>query len=336
MGQLESFSTAGLDPRRKLTFWNDIACSSFTPTVADPVDVRSFAGSLTRGRIGELSVAEVFSEAQLVRHSRLHVARTRAPMFFLHLQLDGRSLNRQDGREAALNAGDFTLCDSTRAYEIQFNGSNHMFVLGIPDSALRRHIASPECLVAIPMSGSAGLSGLVSDFLRHFWHEFQNGLNERAAGRVAGTILDLIGSAYSVAPQARSDRSSLAAAHLVRILNYIEAHLTDPELTPTQIADACRMTTRYLHHLFSEENETVSRYILRRRLEACARALSCPAQRGRSVTSIAFDYGFNSPTHFGRVFRARFGITPREYRRCPDDAGDAQASPTRNRLLTTP
>src|SRR5688500_7872296 len=150
MGHLESFSTSGLDPRRKLTYWNDLACSSFTPTVADPVDVRTFSGSITRGKIRELTVAEAFSEAQSVRHSRMHVARTRAPMFFLHLQVDGRSLNRQDGREAVLHAGDFTLCDSTRAYEIHFNGPNHMFVLGIPDATLRRHIASPECLVAIP------------------------------------------------------------------------------------------------------------------------------------------------------------------------------------------
>jgi AraC-like DNA-binding protein len=296
MAQLESFSTAGMeDPRRRLTFWNDIACDSFTPIVSDPVDISSFAGSIVRGRIGDLIIAEAYSEAQLVRHSRLHVARTRSPMFFLHLQVDGHSLNRQDGREAALTAGDFTLCDSTRPYEIQFNGPNHMFVLGIPDASLRRHLASPECLVAIRMPGSSGLSGLLSDFLRHFWQVYQKGLDDASAGRVSRTILDLISSAYSVAPQARADR----------------------ELTPTQIAEACRMTTRYLHHLFSEENETVSRYIQRRRLEACARALACPAQRGRTVTSIAFDFGFNSPTHFGRVFRSRYGVTPREYRRMP-------------------
>jgi len=37
----------------------------------------------------------------------------------------------------------------------------------------------------------------------------------------------------------------------------------------------------------------------------------------RYLLGLAFDYGFNSPTHFGRVFRARFGMTPREYRRDP-------------------
>ena len=74
------------------------------------------------------------------------------------------------------------------------------------------------------------------------------------------------------------------------------------------------MTTRYLHHLFSDQDETVARYVLRRRLEACARALKSEVQRGRTVTAIAFDYGFNSPTHFGRVFRAKYNMTPRDYR----------------------
>ncbi len=88
-----------------------------------------------------------------------------------------------------------------------------------------------------------------------------------------------------------------------------------PILHRCGVAEACKMTPRYLHHLFANESETVARYILRRRLEECSRELTVAAQRGRTVTAIAFDYGFNSPTHFGRVFRARFGITPREYRR---------------------
>jgi AraC-like DNA-binding protein len=79
------------------------------------------------------------------------------------------------------------------------------------------------------------------------------------------------------------------------------------------------MTTRYLHHLFSDQDETVARYILRRRLEACSRALLSPSQRGRTVTAIAFDYGFNSPTHFGacsgQVRRHAARVPAREGRR---------------------
>jgi AraC-like DNA-binding protein len=314
MVQLETFSTAGLEPRRKLEFWNDTACASFTPLISDPVDPRNFLGRLSRTRLGELSFAEVYSDPQTVRHSRSHVARS-AAMFFMHLMLEGESVNRQDGREAKLGPGDFTLCDTTRPYDILFENPNRMFVVGIPEAMLRRHLACPESVVALPMPGGHGLSGLLSQFLRDLWVRSRDDFDPLVAPRITRAILDLLASAYASVPGVQSHRTSISAAHRIRIVNFIEAHLGDPDLTPVRVADACKMTPRYLHHLFSQENETVARYILRRRLDECSRALTLPAQRGRTVTSIAFDYGFNSPTHFGRVFRARFGATPREYRR---------------------
>lgn len=318
MGQLETFSTVGLDARRKLEYWNDTIRDTFTPNVSDPRDPRNFIGSVTRTKVGEFRVAEVYSDAQHVRHSRALVARTRTAMFFLHMQLEGESVNRQDGREAHLKPGDFTLCDTTRPYEILFDKPNRMFVLGIPDTLMRRHLACPESVVAIPMSGETGLSGLLSQFLRGFWRQCQENIDPIVAPKLTRAILDLTASAYTSVPQAESDRSSLVTAHRIRIVNFIEAHLGDPDLTPMKVAMACKMTPRYLHHLFSHESETVARYILRRRLEECSRALTIPAQRGRTVTAIAFDFGFNSPTHFGRVFRSRYGVTPREYRRHQD------------------
>ena len=314
MTQIVSFSTAGVDPRRKAAYWNEHACESFSPLVSDPVDIRTFDGSIARTAIGDMMLADVYSEAQVVQHSRAHVARTRSPLFFLHLQLEGESISRQDGREAHLKAGDFTLCDSTRHYQSVFPGRNRLLVLGIPDAQLRRQVGNPECLVAIPMPGSAGVRGLFSRLLRHYWVECRRELEQSAAARVTCAILDLLGAAYAELPCTQSHRSSLASAHRIRIINYIEMHLDAPDLTPTTIAAGCKMTPRYMHHLSSGHDESVARYILRRRLEECARALRSDAQCGRTVTAIAFDHGFNSPTHFGRVFRAKFGATPREYR----------------------
>ena len=323
MAVIESFSTAGLDPRRKLAYWNDLGSESFSPLVSDPVDIRTFNGSISRTWVGDMSLAEVSSDAQVVRHSRAHVARTRNELFFLLLQLEGECQFRQGGREAPLKSGDFALCDSTRHYEIDFPDANRMLVLGIPDAKLRRHIACPESLVAVPMEGARGVSSLLSRFLRSYWVECRQELESGAAERVTVAILDLLGAAYADVPRAQSQHSSLGTAHRIRIINFIEAHLHDPDLTPTRIAEACTMTPRYLHYLFSDQDETVARYILRRRLDACSRALVSSAQRGRSVTAIAFDHGFNSPTHFGRVFRAKFGTTPREYRRASGGQGEA-------------
>jgi hypothetical protein len=140
MAHVESFSTVGLDPRRKLAFWNDRANETFSPLVSEPEDIRAFNGSIVRGTIGDMTLAEVYSDAQIVRHTRSHVARTKDSMFFLHLQLEGESVSRQDGRESLLHVGDFTLCDSTRRYEMIFTGANRMLVLGIPNTTLRRQV----------------------------------------------------------------------------------------------------------------------------------------------------------------------------------------------------
>ncbi len=325
MALIESFSTAGLEPRRKLAFWNDVACESFSPLVSDPADLQRFNGSIDRTSISDVSLAEVYSDAQIVRHSHSHVARTRDALFFLHLQLEGQSVNRQDGREAALGAGDFTLCDSTRQYEIAFPGPNRMLVMGIPDARLRRHVACPEGLVAIPMHGVRGVNRLASRLLSSYWAECRHELDAEAAERVTVAILDVLGAAYARTPRAHADQSSVGAAHRIRIINFIETHLHEPDLTPTRVAEACKMTPRYLHHLFSGRDETVARYILRRRLDACSQALASSAQRGRSVTAIAFDHGFNSPTHFGRAFRARFGMAPREFRRTRGDGSELRS-----------
>jgi len=101
-----------------------------------------------------MRLAEVYSDAQTVRHLRAHVARARTAMFFVHMQLEGTSLNRQDGREARLGPGDFTVCDTSRPYEILFEGPNRMFVVGIPDTMLRRHVACPESIVAVPCAAT--------------------------------------------------------------------------------------------------------------------------------------------------------------------------------------
>ena len=291
------------------------AYEAFRPPAPGPMDIRT-SGAIARAPLADLSLAEVGSDAQLRHHVRTQFASQR-PLFFLQVQLEGESVNRQGGREASLKGGDFTLCDGTRHYEATFAGPARMLVLGVPEAKLRRHIACPESLVAVPMSGSHGVSGLLSRFLCGYWSDCSRELGAGAAERVSLAVLDLLGAAYADVPRPQSGPASLGSAHRIRIINYIESNLHDPDLTPTRIAEACKITPRYLHHLFSDQDETVARYILRRRLDACARALESGAQRGRTVTAIAFDHGFNSPTHFGRVFRAKFGVTPREYRRTP-------------------
>ena len=164
------------------------------------------------------------------------------------------------------------------------------------------------------MRGDAELSGLVSSFIRNFWFGYRNRLNAAPMRRISAAILDLLGSAFASRPDAQAVYPATSPVWRVRIKDYVEAHLHEPDLTPTQIARALRISKRHLHSLFDEGDETIARHIQRRRLEECAETLADPSERGRTVTELALSYGFNNSSHFSRVFRARYKTTPRDYR----------------------
>ncbi len=315
MALLETFSTSEQPQHRRLDYWNDLTGSAFTPLVTDPVDRRAFIGRLTRMQVGDIRVSEARSEPATVHHLRQHVARAREALFMLCLQLDGVSINRQQGREAVLRYGDFHLLDSMRPYQVIFEQSNRMLVLSIPQQELARRMANPEGVVGVPMSGRSGISGLLSSLLCGFWQQRRNGDDRFLSPHFSEAVLDLIASAYASHTHAAPVCSSVAIARREQIRSHIELHLHDPALTPGSVATAIHLSPRRLHQLFESDGETVGSYILRRRLEECVRAIADAAQRGRTVTEIAFLHGFNNASHFGRVFRERFGLTPSEYRR---------------------
>jgi AraC-like DNA-binding protein len=126
--------------------------------------------------------------------------------------------------------------------------------------------------------------------------------------------MELLASAFSQFRAARTHRSSLATMHRMQIVELIEKGLHDPTLTPSGLSAALRITPRYLHRLFSGDGETVSRYILRRRLERAAQELVDPLHSRRHVSDIAFGCGFSTVSHFCRTFREQYGMSPGDFR----------------------
>jgi AraC-like DNA-binding protein len=53
---------------------------------------------------------------------------------------------------------------------------------------------------------------------------------------------------------------------------------------------------------------TVSDYIWRARLQHCRQELE--NYGGKTITDVAFSWGFSSSSHFSRVFRKCFGVSP--------------------------
>ena len=109
--------------------------------------------------------------------------------------------------------------------------------------------------------------------------------------------------------------SQLTAYHREQIKALVRSRLADPELGVADIARALRLSPSTLHRAWAGEACSLSDWIWSQRLDAARRDLCEPALAARSVSEIAFSWGFSDAAHFSRAFRARFGCAPRELRR---------------------
>jgi AraC-like DNA-binding protein len=100
----------------------------------------------------------------------------------------------------------------------------------------------------------------------------------------------------------------------LRIQKFIDAHLPDPGLRPAEIAAAADISIRHLHRLFSNSGGTLGDAIRERRLEQCRNDLTNPSLTRKTITEIAFSWGFSDSAHFSRSFRKQFGVCPRAFR----------------------
>ena len=96
-----------------------------------------------------------------------------------------------------------------------------------------------------------------------------------------------------------------------RLKEYITMHI-DEEMNRESLAKAVFLTPDYLSRMFKRRTGMgLNEYIVNRRIDLAKQLL---AQTELPVGSIAVQLGYNSFSHFTKVFKQRVGVTPVKYR----------------------
>lgn len=102
-------------------------------------------------------------------------------------------------------------------------------------------------------------------------------------------------------------RHGMRNEHLKRAIAIMEAAIESP-MSPSLIAEDLGISTRQLERLFGRYlNSTPKHYFMEMRLH---RAQNLLVQSEQSVTEIAMACGFQTTSHFSKVYRAHFGRSP--------------------------
>ena len=311
---METYSTANVPRATRAAYWNSLYASRLAHVTFNPVDPADFEAELRLGSIGPLGVARVTSKPADIERNRAHISRGGARLFSFLMLARGSGVFEHCGHSTALTSGDFTLCDNAAPHRLHNVDSTELIVLRVSPEVIREHLPNPELWCGMRLPADSMFASAACNMVRDVCRRMDAGVPDRYARTVAGNLLDVLATAMGVTFDVPGSATSVVARR-IQAQRHVEMHLRDPELAPPAVARALHISPRYLRMLFEGERESIACYILRRRLEECARALANPLQQGRTITEIAFANGFNSAAHFTRTFREQYSVTPSEFRR---------------------
>lgn len=315
-------STADVSVREREEAWRCAAANAFVPLDFTFPDPRSFHGQISGAELGNVVVSRVTAAAHRAeRTQRLIAQGNDAPYYKVSMPLRGYALVSQDGREAPLIPGDLAIYDTSRPYQVTFDDTCRLLVLMFPHRDLRLPYDALGDITAQRVSGRTGIGGLVAPLLVNLAARVDE-IDSPQSARLADNVVDLLGTLFADLLSRNGYRPADPTRTLMtRIRAFIEDNLYDPELGPETVAAANHVSVGYLHKLFRSEGTSVSRMIRERRLEKCRRDLVAPASRAKAVSAIGAHWGFLDAAHFSRIFKATYGVSPREYRLSRDVDG---------------
>jgi AraC family transcriptional regulator, positive regulator of tynA and feaB len=302
------FSTAGVRAGERFAYWHDVACKTIVGHESKPERRSAFEARITSADIAGMGVIVFENSPMAVNRTKRNIAQAPDECVFVCRQLSGWVGLEQLGRAVVLERGDVTIIDAQRHYQGTFGLGSRMLVLKAPRRAVSARLGDLSSIVA---RKTKPLGPVVSSHLAML--ERGTGTMDQAMlTAVREYTLDLIALSYPA--EARAGRSATRSLTRSRLRASIEARLSDPELKPASAAESAGMSVRYANLLLSEEGTSLLRLIHERRLDRCRDALTDPLQHQRTISDIAFGWGFADLTHFGRLFRKRFGMSARDYR----------------------
>jgi AraC-like DNA-binding protein len=307
-------STDVVQPKARLRFWREAVCDTFVELECHAAQTDEFFGTLTNSSLLDIQFSLVRAAAQRVVRTRSKIAQSSLDYYLLSLQTHGQGVVAQDGRTAILNPGDFALYDTTRPYDLTFTNGFGQLVLRLPREIVSSRLSDAETLTALPIQGDRGAGRLASAFI-HQLHAQLDQLDPQSARRLHASAVDLLATA--LASQMGIQQSGVRESQILirqRIRAFIDRQLSNPDLSCQSIAAHHGISARYLRKLFEGSNESVSAWIWKRRLDQARRDLVDPLLSHIAITSIGYEVGFKNAAHFSRAFKARFGVTPREFR----------------------
>lgn len=292
--------------------WRQFLQRAYTDVEINRGHGDGFFGGVNLHSLGRIDISTIHSCSQYVRCDACHSGTVKPDYFFVLVQTEGRCSIEQDDRKVTIKEGNWTVVDTSRTYQLNFDDRFKQVVLSIPHTVLPSFTCQSDRFTGRELSSLLTLGAVVPDYLslleKHMHTvpmDSRQQISESVLNLLSGSLQELFGN--------KTAKFSFANSQIKRIKWFIHQHLREPGLSVGFIADKMEISKRYVHKLFESEGTTVTKYILKLRLQHCENELL--NEREKKITDIAFSWGFNSSAHFSYLFHKQYQMSARDYRR---------------------
>ncbi|MDA4845055.1 helix-turn-helix domain-containing protein [Hoeflea poritis] len=250
----------------------------------------------------------IFTEVSFSRQTFSHHAHHLQDANYLSLQIyrSGSSAGVLVDQSWAIKPGEVHIYDFSREFH---SAAENSVVSGvkIPHEAVGYDPAKHPAHMMFCGSSAIG------SVLRESYYAIQRRLPELNLEEAAALANGFCGLVRGIINPRTTKQSTpakkFATERRLAMRSYLDRHLSDPDLGIDDLLDAFGVSRPSVYRDFGDAGG-VTAYINGRRLDrAFHQLVSASPSHGR-VKEIAYRIGFNDTSHFSRLFRKRFGITP--------------------------
>ncbi|BBB97095.1 MULTISPECIES: AraC family transcriptional regulator [Bradyrhizobium] len=306
------FSTRDLPERIRIPLWREHFGRCIVRADIEPLSESSFLADASLRAVQGLRMLALKGTSMRFKRLQANLADGDDSIGVIFCS-PGKSQLSQRGQEADLCAGNaIAILHSEPASVTYIDGSQ--FGLAVPREALAQRVADVEGLVMRPILQRTEAFRLFTSYMKSVLRTKALS-TPKLRETVVTHIHDLVALAIDDCPAlGESSASAVVAARHRAVLDYIATHFQEPGLSVQAVARRQGISSRYLQRLMASSGPSFTERMNELRLQQALKLLTEPDAGRQRISDIALEVGFSDVSYFNRLFRTRFGDSPRGVR----------------------
>lgn len=287
---------------------------AYYPMTLRKMGNRPFHAAVSSCRLGDMDVTRATASGPFeAEHNKVPLPGDQSRVV-LFIHEDGEDIIIDGVRRAKSQPGAMMLFDSSHHVRTEQCGRATVLSLALPTSLMMSAMPALSDTIFLPIKSNEGSAAILHDFAQSLWTHRDAMMAPDVTGYTLA-LVRLITIAFREIHDAAAEQSPAVARHYLVLRRFISSQITNPDLSVKLASERLGFSSSYLQLILRRSGVTFRKLVMDQRLELCRNALSDPGMARQSISTIAFDNGFQELSHFSRRFTEQYGVSPRDYRK---------------------